>query len=510
MKIKVLTGVPGGGKSRAMRDDILSTTALYLLALPRTDLIDEFVLDLERSAGERGVPLIVEPIHSKQAVKERNVHRRVLDALDRKEVEEHRVILITQETLLALDPTYLIGVHVRIDENPDGSVLSGEFHGKTCSHLLEHHFILEALEVGSPRSLLRPRSSVEPVTRAAYKGAAPDIAVLLKAASNRNRSVVVDVRSWDEARITGRCVRWWSIWTPMDLEGAASVHIAAAGFRGGLLARACERLYGDDLAIEYVDVAHGALRADPTIRVHYFTEHRGSTTWWAADEGSLNLVRISEYLAKIGFAGYWSCNHEVRLLLIHRFGGDACAPRQAGTNSLRHHTACAYVYSNKAQAADSAILEFLGLDKNTITQVREHEDIAQFVMRGAIRDPSYDGTYDIYLYDRHQAEALRGYLIENGVSDLVELVPVDEAGIMAVKRPALSGKGDESGQTSALTPEERRKRDLEADRKRKRKKRAVQREQLIEAGTPPKRGRPPKNGSAQLSCAAQPCLLAQS
>lgn len=502
MNIKVLTGVPGGGKSRAVRDDILSTPALYLLALPRTDLIDEFVLDLERSAEERGVRLDVEPIHSKQAMKGRNVHRRVLDALARREADEHRAILITHETLLALDPAQLIDVHVRIDENPDGSVLSGEIHGKTGSHLLEHHFVLEPLEDGSPRSLLRPRSSVEPVTPAAYKGAAPDIAVLLKVVGNRNRSVVADVRSWDEARITGRRIRWWSIWTPMDLEGAASVHIAAAGFGGSLLARACERLYGDDLAIEYVDVAHAASRAKPTIRVHYFAQHRGSTTWWTSDEGSLNLVRISDYLTRIGFAGYWSCNHEVRLLLIHRFGGNACAPRQAGTNSLRHHTACAYIYSNKAQAADGVILEFLGLDKNTITQVRENEDIAQFVMRGAIRDPSYDGTYDIYLYDRHQAETLRDFLAGNGVSDLVELIPVDEAGLMDMKRPLPSGRGEGGWQTSTLTPEERRKRDLEADRLRKRKSREADHKQLVAAGTPPKRGRPPKNRAGSLGVAA--------
>jgi hypothetical protein len=502
MKIKVLTGVPGGGKSRAVHNEILSTPALYLLALPRTDLIDEFVLDLERSAEERGMPLIVAPIHSKQAVKGRNVHRRVLDALACKEIEDHRVILVTHETLLTLNPTHLVGVHVRIDENPDGSVLSGEFHGKTGSHLLDHHFILEPLEDGSPCSLLRPRSGVEPVTPAAYKGAAPDITILLKAASNQNRSVLVNVNSWDQARITGRRVRWWSIWTPMELDSAASVQIAAAGFRGGLLARACGKLYGDNLAIEYVNVANRALRANPAIRVHYFTEHRGSTTWWTSDEGSLNLVRISEHLTKIGFAGYWSCNHEVRLLLIHRFGGDACAPRQAGTNSLRHHKSCAFIYSNKAQAADSAILDFLDLDSNTITHVRENEDIAQFVMRGAIRNPSYDGTYDIYLYDRHQAEALRDYLIENVVSDLVELIPVDEAGLMDMKRPLPFGRGEGGWQTSALTPEERRQRDLEADRLRKRKTREADREQLVAAGTPPKRGRPPKNRAASLGVAA--------
>lgn len=502
MQIKVLTGVPGGGKSCAVRNEILSTTALYLLALPRTDLIDEFVLDLERGAKERGISLNIEPIHSKQATKGRNVRRRVLDALASMEADAHRVILVTHETLLALDPAHLNGVRVRIDETPDGAVLSGEFHGKTGSHLLEHHFALEPLGDGSPRSMLCPRSGIEPVTPAAYKGAAPDITAVLKAASNRNRSVVVDVRSWEEARITGRRVRWWSIWTPMSLEGAASVHIAGAGFCDSLLARACDRLPGDDLAIEYVDVAHGVMRANPTIRVHYFTEHRGSTTWWVSDEGSLNLVRISESLADIGFAGYWSCNNEVRLLLIHRSGGDACAPRQAGTNSLRHHTACAYIYSNKAQAADGAILEFLGLDPDTITQVRENEDIAQFVMRGAIRDPSYGGAYDIYLYDRHQAEALRDYLVGHGVSDHVEVVPVVEAGIMDVKRPS-SGKAEGGWEASALTPEERRKRDLEADRLRKQKKRMAQREQLVAAGTPPKKGRPRKNGVIGLCSTAQ-------
>ena len=490
-----MTGVPGGGKSSAMRDDLLSTSALYVLALPRTELIDEVVADLNKTADERGVNLIIEPIHSRQDREGRNVRRRVHDALVRREPDQHRVVLVTHETLLTLDPAHLDGVDVRMDETPDGAILSGEFHGKMGSHVLEHHFILEPLDDGSPRSMLRMRPGVEPITPAAYTGGATEITAVLKAASNRNRTVAVDLRSWDEARITGRRVRWWSIWTPMALKGAATVGLAASGFRDSLLARACTKLHGDDLAIEFVDVAHGARRANPKIRVHYFTPHRGSTAWWQSDQGSRCLVAISRHLEGIGFDGYWSCNEAIRPYFIHRFGGDACAPRLAGTNSLRHHRAVAYIYSNKAQKADDAILEFLDLDKEAITRVREDEDIAQIVMRGAIRDPSYDGDYDIYLYDRHQAEELRDYLIEHRVSDRVRVVPVVEAGIMNVRRPRSSKTaGDDGCRASPLSLEARRRRDLTAGRLRQQRRRDAAREQRRAAGHPIRKpGRPRKD-----------------
>ena len=65
-----------------------------------------------------------------------------------------------------------------------------------------------------------------------------------------------------------------------------------------------------------------------------------------------------------------------------------------------------------------------------ILRAREEEDILQFVTRGAIRKPSFDGDYDIYLYSERQAELVAEKLSAGGFNKPVELVPEPNAGIM--------------------------------------------------------------------------------
>jgi hypothetical protein len=70
-----------------------------------------------------------------------------------------------------------------------------------------------------------------------------------------------------------------------------------------------------------------------------------------------------------------------------------------------------------------------------IERAREIEDIIQFVFRGDLRNPDSTTDYIVYLYDRHQTEALGRYITEQGLGT-VELVPVVEAGLLDVRRPA--------------------------------------------------------------------------
>jgi hypothetical protein len=154
---------------------------------------------------------------------------------------------------------------------------------------------------------------------------------------------------------------------------------------------------------------------------------------------------------------------------------------------LIHHTSCLFIYSNKAQEADTAILDLLGLDRGAIRQTREYEDLWQFVMRGIVRRPDYGGDYDVYVYDLAQAESLKGYLVATGITDSVELVPVHEAGIMDSKPPASPrvGKGTKR---SPLTNQERRKKDAE----RKQRERAKDKEERIANGAYRPPGAPKK------------------
>jgi hypothetical protein len=300
--------------------------------------------------------------------------------------------------------------------------------------------------------------------------------------------VFADVGDWSDAQKVGRKVRWWSVWTPMPLEGCASVTIAAAGYFDSLPYHAARWLHGDEITFSEEKIGAGLVRAKPRVRLRYFTSgHVGSTTWWQTDEGNRCLVAVSTHIEGIGGVGYYSSNQEIRLVFKNRFPGQECDPKLAGTNELIEHTSCLLIYSNKARHEDEVLLDLLSLDREVIRRTREFEDVRQFIMRGIVRRPDYDGDYDVYVYDLAQAEDLKQYLIASGITDCVELVPVHEAGIMDVKRPVSPrvGKGTKS---PALSVQAHRKKDAE----RKQRDRAKNKEEKIANGTYRPPGAPTK------------------
>ncbi|MGF3022878.1 hypothetical protein ACQVP2_08615 [Methylobacterium aquaticum] len=408
----------------------------HILAAPRTSLLDEHAEALHTLARARGLEIPITVIHSRQA-EYGNVERRIRDSLMSVDPYGHAVVLVTHEMLLALDPVLLEGWHVSIDELPETSVLSGRFAATvTWSSLERHYALLPTPHAGWWQAV--PREGVEALNRREITVGDPRLVTFHATAQCVTRQVFVDLGSWQEARQSKRPVRWWSAWTPMSLTDCASITITGASFASSLIHQASLRLHGAALRYEIVDVGADQLRAKPCIRIHFFAKHLSSTDWWETDAGSLCLVRISEYLARVGFKGYWSANKMARPYFRHRFGGEWVEPKQAGSNALRNHTSCCLIYSSKAQANDAPILEVLGLDREAIRCTREHENVLQFVMRGAIRDAHYDGVYDIHVYDEHQAAGLRDKLLAARITDRVELIPVEEAGILDVTRPGAS------------------------------------------------------------------------
>lgn len=498
MLCKIYSGVPGSGKTLSMLDEIATTPGRYVVATPRKELHNEFGARLRGAQQGGSTAPVVTTIHSGQMGFREGVVRRIEDALRDCADSVHCVVFITHEALFLLDPEKLAGWHVRIDEVPDGAVVTDAFSATASFRTLGYHYGLEP--TGHERWYqVVPRPGIDPVKPGEYRtDAAGPLAAFHKAATNSHRAVFVDLPAWDEARAHRRRVHWWSIWTPTSLRACASVAITGAGFFRSLLYHACRFIHDDRLAFEKIDPSTSAPGARPRVVIHYFTRHPGSTTWWQTNDGSLCLVRICEHLQRIGFSGYWSSNHEAKAYFLHRFGGDAVEPRQAGTNALRHHSACAYIYSAKAQPAELALLDLLGLEKQAVSIAREQEDVIQFVMRGKVRDPHFDGAYDIFLYSEDQAEALRKYLVGEGITDSVEVRPVAEAGIMDVARPAKGGQSAISlTEVSVREREERRKAN---DRERSQRLRDEKRAARKAEGTYRGLGRPRKGEATPASC----------
>ena len=253
-----------------------------------------------------------------------------------------------------------------------------------------------------------------------------------RAASARTR-VYVDVGSWDDAAVTARTVRWWSIWSLAELQAFDSVVVAGAAVDRCLAARAAEVVDGVTYRIEHLPVQRSK---QPHIRIHYYAgQHLGSSTWFASPAGRDVLLRIAADLKARGGVEFWSGNDVVRKLLEGKFAGEMERPKLAGLDKFESMKSVAFIYSSKAVPADAVLQELLGLSVQDITAMREDEDVRQFVSRGAIRDAKYGGTYDVYLYDVRQARALAAALRADGFEDVDEPVLIELDGVANVVRP---------------------------------------------------------------------------
>jgi len=484
MQVSVVSGLPGCGKTSLILDEIASAPGRYLFAMPRTDLIDERVRDLEGRTSTAGSGLVVVPIHSDQKARG-PVKRRIRDAAGVYSDDAHVVVLITHEALTTTDLSGYYGWHVRIDETPD-AVASDLLRIPVAAQWFKALYDLRQVP-GTKWARVEPRDTAPAVSQFMKDDFAEELLGFHKRAISPT-GVVVDVTEWDQAFDTTRPVRWWSAWSPRDLQDFATVKIAASGYYTSLCHLATEAWYPGEVTYETHEIETTRTRP-PQVRVHYYTRgHRGSTSFWKDGQGKECLTKVGRHLATVRGLGFWSGNKLVRERFELALPGLSVSPKLAGTNSLRHLTSCALIFSNKAQDSDAPILEVFGLDKSHIEHAREVEDVQQFVMRGRIRCPDYAGQYDVYVYDDWQAEAVRDFLVANAITD-VELTPLTEVGIMDEVRPKAGRKAVELDvQTKAQRDHEKRVRDAA----RKREARACQRENKKRAGTYRGAGRPSK------------------
>ena len=136
MKVTVLTGPQGSGKSTVMREQAIAQPGLYLFAAPTHELIDEQTAAFK--AEKRGLKLW--PVHSKTGgkgkVEERLEHARSEIV---REGHRHAVILTTHDAMMGSDLSLFAGWHARIDEAP-AAVQAGSFNISEVRAALKERF----------------------------------------------------------------------------------------------------------------------------------------------------------------------------------------------------------------------------------------------------------------------------------------------------------------------------------------------------------------------------------
>ena len=425
VNVEVLTGPPGSGKSTQMMQEVADNPGRYLWAAPIIDLIDEQVPRLR----EMAVNADVLALHSQAKIKggvSRNIADLAQDYID----DRHVGAFITHEGLLSADAASFEGWHVRIDETPN-AVSSGILQIQHSVDLFKANYRLEPM-AGSEWSLVVPIDRSKNWSHLKQDDFAKSLANFHTLASG-SRGVIIDLKEWEEAR--GRSgVEWLSIWTPAALSACASVTLTGAGYFKSLAYRVTEAAFSDQVHHTRTPAQNSVRTGQPRVRIHYFTHaHRGTTTLWGKSTGRACLVPVCDWLVgNLPELGYWSGNDVVQILFEHRVPGQMVKPKLAGLNSLRDYRSCAFIYSSKAVAADKPLKHVFNLTDADILAARETEDIIQFVFRGAIRNPAYDGPYDIYLYHLDQAESVEKAMIDYGFFN-VEVVAIPDSPIMEMK-----------------------------------------------------------------------------
>lgn len=439
MKVTVLTGPQGSGKSTVMRDEAIAQPGLYLFASPTHELIDEQVKDFRKDA--RGLKLWA--VHSKTGGKGK-VEERLEFARSEivREGHRHAVILTTHDAMMGTDLSEFAGWHARIDEAP-AAVQAGSFNISEVRPAIKQRFALQTKPghdwasltlIGGSQGWKKLQSSL----------GAKELVEFYKQAGKPAR-VFVKTPDWDATDE----IDWFSMWTPLELAGFASVQIAGSSYTSSVGYLAAKAIYEDRLEFDERDVPVNRTK-QPTITIHYFTDsHRGSTTFWGTSDGRRQIKQVCDHLAKsLPKVSFWSGNTVVQHLMEHRLKGELIAASAAGLNKHRRKRHCAIIFSGKATNADRGMMEVFGLTKDDIERAREDELIRQFTMRGAIRNLTFEGSYDIYVYEKVQAERLKSHF-EDLKLTRAEMVGVDEAGLMKVRRKSEGPTEDEKADRKA-------------------------------------------------------------
>jgi hypothetical protein len=427
MPVGVLLGLPGSGKSHRFIQEVVATPGFYIFFSPIIALIKEQVAALKRAAPDA----IIIQVHSGVRGRRPRNQAGLDDARASVEGSPHFrvVIFMTHDALLTCDFSKFGNWHFRIDEAPN-AVQSGMINIGQSAAYFSATFDLDA---AGDWSLLKPRAALGNWREAAADALLSKEVNFLKAVQ-RSGGVFVNIRDWREAK----SFEWCAVWTPYFLRHTSSVKIAGASFMDSLGCLATKKWWSKEVVFQD-QTTERPRTGFPSISIRYFTQaHEGTTKLWEESVGRKHIKAVCDYLTeREPSLGFWSGNEMVRWLMEHRLNGDPPDPKQAGINKFEFEESCAFIYSSKPLEGDGPLRSLFGITNEQILAARETEDIFQFVFRGAIRRPEFDGAYRIYLYTRRQAEALKARIDATGIAASVVLEPVVEVGIMNVILPRL-------------------------------------------------------------------------
>lgn len=428
LKISMIDAPCGAGKSHEIKSRVLAAPGQHLIAVPTGRLMAEYAADLGLRISELGLSpnTLRHFISGTQGAD--TIARLIGEAKASLMKDEHAIFLITHAALLgSLNHAAFEGWHLWIDEVP--SLLISHVHSSSAiGPLMAAHYELNRLSPTISRVTLKPDSDLPPeAKRRLTVGDLMEDKFLAGWAEiarhcTSGAEVLVNLGSWKEVPARKRW-RTLSIFDCRRLTAFASIQIYGNAISHTVTYQWLE-------AHPEVDILQQALISPRSwlprpVSINYFAQHHLLTASnkpvWEA-----NLRRVEEWIREQKWsnidAHFWMTNRDISVALP----GPRLEPMSHGLNHLQDRDSVTVLYRSKPDRDEARMFGQLGINRETLVHQREHEVIAQAVMRGSIRDPNCTNPFVATVYNTDQAERLRTFLAANyGMPVSVNRVELD-------------------------------------------------------------------------------------
>jgi hypothetical protein len=489
---------PASGKSEFFKRLIAGEPGRYLMAVPTQKLLGEHAGGkdgLRQRLAAAGLPHPVEVVTISTATHARSVRRALAEAADLYRDRQHVVVVCTHAALMTTDLSGFAGWTLLIDEVPDVVACGTWRTGASLAQFRANYTLVRQPGEGGWSRVAVRTDAPGPAMVAADDLVGGSAAFHRRALSRSG--VYANLAAWEEVE-SGAEWSWWSVWEAGELAAFDRVMLVGNAFSHSVTRRLMEERPGEGWRAEFRRFelpGERRERAPRRLAIRYFTEHPGSTTFWAGHpDGQRCIQAVAEWIARNAPAGshMFASNRTVEPVLAQaRVLGLRLTPCVAGSNDYDDFEHASILFSAKLTPQEEKALALFGIDAEEVRRSREFEAILQFCFRCIIRKPEFNGTCFWNVYDGEQARFLKAFVEEHGLAE-VELQYVD-VGIGDIARPQKHRRL--VGEAAAAREAKRRKSNTERVRAHRERKKA----EKVERGTYRGRGRPRKSDGTEAS-----------
>lgn len=434
MNILFDDGRCGDGKTYAAMKRIADNPGLYIIAFDRTDI-------MRQRANELAHLCEVEPqivlIHDRAKHGHKTVVEAIEDIPNTYGQFKNTVVFITHASMrVARFDKRFCDWSLIIDE--DFSVFTSDQWNLSANRI---HFdeYFTTTKIGENHYEVTPNAEAPTINAYTHDD------TMNEAVSDFRRLVELQ-KVYSDSDASER-LSWWSVWNFRNIEHFKAVTILANAYTEKLSYKLASLTQG----VTFSRIERESTRTwkSRPVTIRYFSEETGSKTYFESEEGDENLAKVAAWGRDQATAStYFSRNSYMK----HDFGGREIRPLSTGRNDLQTCDRGMFIYS--AQASNDEVKNLARMTANAVSRWdikrdRELEAIAQFALRGTLRNPDAQTPFELCVFDKEQALETAAFLTRNGyvVDSDISLEFVD----LGLKLRAEKTKGRP---TKVLTKEE--------------------------------------------------------